>query len=82
MTCVQLQVVQQIDLIMYNCDTGGIPQNCDLDSVAMDIDTPEIDKFFQFWRFCATLPGELHELGKWRSFQQIVMMSASCSLQS
>jgi hypothetical protein len=51
MTCVQLlQVVQQIDLIMYNCDTGGIPQNCDVDSVAMDIDTPEIDidNFFQF----------------------------------
>lgn len=48
MTCVQLlQVVHQIDLIMYNCDTGGIPQNCDLDSVAMDIDTPEIDNFFQ-----------------------------------
>jgi hypothetical protein len=44
MTCVQLQVVHQIDLIMYNCDTGGIPQNCDLDSVAMDIDAPEIDK--------------------------------------
>jgi hypothetical protein len=33
---------------MYNCDTGGIAQNSDLDSVAMDIDTPEIDKIFQF----------------------------------
>jgi hypothetical protein len=47
MTCVQLlQVVHQIDLIMYNCDTGGIAQNCDLDSVAMDIYTPEKDKNF------------------------------------
>jgi hypothetical protein len=47
MTCVQLlQVVHQIDLIMYNCDRGEIPQNCDLDSVAMD--KPEIDKIFQF----------------------------------
>jgi pentatricopeptide repeat protein len=57
-----LQVVHQVDLIVYSHHAGRLPQNSDLDSESTQIDRTEIDSLFQVEVLVPLFPLNLHEL--------------------
>jgi len=57
-----LQVVHQVDLIVYSHHAGRLPQNSDLNSESTQIDRTEIDSLFQVEVLVPLFPLNLHEL--------------------